>query len=95
MGESMKNQKKSNYSSSLIIVVSCLLIIGIVIVSCLFGSGKNKVTYTLEINGDNSVIVYKGNTYNDPGASAYDSENNDLSSEVSVINKVNTNKQEI
>ena len=87
----MKNHKKNN-SSTLIAIISCLLIVGIVVVSCLFASGKNKVSYTLEINGDNSVVVYKGNAYNDPGARAYDSENNDLSSEVSIINNVNTNK---
>ena len=88
----MKNHKKSNGSSNLIAIISCLLIVGIIVISCFLGSGKNKISYTLEINGDNSVVVYKGNAYNDLGAKAYDSEQNDLSAEVSVINNVNTNK---
>ena len=88
----MKNHKKSNGSSNLIVIISCLLIVGIIVISCFLGSGKNKISYTLEINGDNSVVVYKGNAYNDLGAKAYDSEQNDLSAEVSVINNVNTNK---
>ena len=88
----MKNHKKSNGSSNLIAIISCLLIVGIIVISCFLGSGKNNISYTLEINGDNSVVVYKGNAYNDLGAKAYDSEQNDLSAEVSVINNVNTNK---
>lgn len=88
----MKNHKKSNGSSNLIAIISCLLIVGIIVISCFLGSGKNNISYTLEINGDNSVVVYKGSSYNDLGAKAYDSEKNDLSSEISVINNVNTNK---
>ena len=88
----MKNHKKSNGSSNLIVIISCLLIVGIIVISCFLGLGKNNISYTLEINGDNSVVVYKGNAYNDLGAKAYDSEQNDLSAEVSVINNVNTNK---
>ena len=88
----MKDYNKNKKSSSYISVICLLLIVGIIVISCILGGNKKDVSYTLEINGDNSVIVYEGSSYNDLGATAYDSENNDLSSEISVVNNVDTNK---
>ena len=73
-----------------LITVSVLLII--ILVSVMFGSQYDEKTYTIEINGDTSVVVYKGSTYEDPGARAYDDKKVDLSQNINVQSDLNTNK---
>ena len=68
--------KNSSDSNKILLIMGVLLIV-IVLISLLFGMNSGGV-YTLELKGDNSVVVYKGTNYNDPGAIAYDEFNNDL-----------------
>lgn len=87
------SRKNNNSNSSLLIIVFCFLfIIGIIIVSYWVGISGNEKTYTLSLNGDSNVILYKGNVYNDPGAIVVDENNNDLSNQVLVDNRVNVNQ---
>lgn len=84
-------KKKNNISSSTIIGV-CLVTVVLIVLLAVFIGTKENVSYTIELNGDSSVVVYKNGNYNDPGAKAYDSNENDLSEKIEVINNVNTNK---
>ena len=45
----------------------------------------------MSLNGDVDVVLYKGNNYNDLGAVLIDENNNDLSNQILVDNKVNVN----
>lgn len=90
---SFKKKLRSTDNSSLIVVVGCILIIAaIIFVSYLIGISNDEKVYTLEINGDNSIVVYKGNNYDDPGAKAYDEDKVDLSEKIQVNSNVNVNK---
>ena len=91
MGVKKKNKNKINLSSNVIIIISVLIIIFIILISYFIGSG-GPITNTIELNGDSSVTIYKGNKYDDPGAKAYDNKDNDLTSEIDVINNVDINK---
>ena len=87
-------KKKHNYNDSSplqIVAMSVLIIVLIVVGAWLLGGNKN-YTYSLALNGDDVVVVYEGNNYVDPGVSAYDENENDLSSKVIVDGKVNVNK---
>lgn len=81
------------YNSNLILVITGVLLVGIILIAVLLGrSGSEANTYTIEINGDNSVVVYQGSSFIDPGAKAYDDQNNDLSSRISISSNLDTNK---
>lgn len=86
-----KNRKKKNISSNTIICISVGIVLLIVLVSIFIGT-RESVSYTIELNGDSNVVVYKNGNYNDPGAKAYDSNNKDLSKNIKVINNVNISK---
>lgn len=82
--------KNSSDSNKILLIMGVLLIV-IVLISLLFGMNSGGV-YTLELKGDNSVVVYKGTNYNDPGAIAYDESNNDLSSSIKVNSNLDTSR---
>lgn len=86
-----KVKLKNNADSNKILLIMGGLIIGIVLISLLFGMNSGGF-YTLELKGDNSVVIYKGSNYNDPGAIAYDEDNNDLSSSIQVNSNLDTNR---
>lgn len=87
----MKKNNKVKINSSMIIVGSISLIVLIVVLATVFGMRDN-VSYTIELNGDSSVVVYKDGNYNDPGAKAYDNKENDLTNNIEVNNNVNIKK---
>ncbi len=86
-----KVKLKSRSDSNRILLITGGLLIVIVIISLLFGMNSGGV-YTLELKGDNSVVIYKGSNYNDPGAIAYDEANNDLSSSIKVNSNLDTSR---
>lgn len=69
-------------------VILLITIITIVVVIILNRGDK----YTIELVGDERVIVTIGSTYIEPGYNAYDRENNDVSSEVKITSNVDTSK---
>ena len=53
---------------------------------------NEKVTYTLNLNGDRNVIITLGNDYIEAGYSAYDSEGNDITSKVQINSNIKVNE---
>ena len=91
---SKKLSKKKTDNNSLIfksIVLPILIILLIILFSWFIGKGSNS-SYSLTLNGEANIIVYKNSTYVDPGVLAYDENDNDLSSSVEVSGTVNTKK---
>ncbi len=87
-----KKKKKRDDSFFKIIIITIILLVGIILLAVLAGSSKQEdKSYTLSLKGDNSVVVYKGSSYVDPGAKAVDSDNVDISSQIIVDNDVNVN----
>ena len=84
-------KKKYNISSSAIVVISLCVVLAIIALAVFIGNNGN-VSYTIELNGDSNIVVYKNGNYNDPGAIAYDSNKKDLSKNIKVINNVDLNK---
>lgn len=79
-------KKKSEVNS---LVVTGILLVILIVFSVLIGRlGNSSVTYTIELNGDSSVVVYKGSSYVDPGAKAYDDQDNDLTKNIIVNSNV-------
>lgn len=91
---SKKLSKKKTDNNSFIfksIVLPILIILLIILFSWFIGKGSNS-SYSLTLNGEANIIVYKNSTYVDPGVLAYDENDNDLSSSVEVSGTVNTKK---
>lgn len=84
-------KKNNKLNSSMIIIGSISLIVLIIVLAVVFGMRDN-ISYTIELNGEANVVVYKEGNYNDPGAKAYDSKENDLSGNIKVKNNVNIEK---
>lgn len=63
-----------------------LLIIAIVLIFLFL---KNRKTYYIELNGGNSINVYEGMEFVDPGYIAYDNHHNSLTNSVVVNGNVN------
>ena len=83
---------KFNFSSKnilLILIGIIILIFGIVFFIKL--GTRDKVSYYLEINGEELVTIYKGNEYIEAGYIARDNKGNDLSDKVIVDSNVDTN----
>lgn len=80
-----------NFSSKniLLIVVGIILLIFGIVFFVRLGS-KNRVTYYLELNGEELVTIYKGNEYIESGYIGRDSKGNDLTQEVMVDSNVDT-----
>ena len=70
--------------------MTCVVLAVIIIISVVIGN-KNSL-YTLELNGDANVVVYKGGSYEDPGAKAYDKNKKDYSDKIVVESNLNLNK---
>ena len=75
-----------------IFLITFLLLLIIIFMAVLFGLRYDDVSYTIALNGDTSVFVYKGTEYIDPGAKAYDDKNKDLSKKIIVSSNLNVNK---
>lgn len=67
--------------------VVLVIIIGVIIFLIL----KNRVKYFIELNGDSNITLYHGNEYVEFGYRAFDNKKNDLTDEVVVESKVDTN----
>ena len=83
---SLKNIKPIYWIISGIILL--VIIITIVVVFLLNRGNK----YNIELVGDERIIVTIGSTYIEPGYSAYDRKNNDVSSLVKITSNVDTSK---
>ena len=86
-----KNKEKFDFNKykKIIIIVGgvVLFIIILLIIIAIF---KNKRSYFITLNGDETITIYQGVTYNEPGFNAFDNKNNDLSSEVKIKSNLDT-----
>jgi hypothetical protein len=58
--------------------------------ACKKDKDKDTTAPLITIIGDNPYIVGSGTTYNDPGATAYDETDGDITSKIVMTNNVNT-----
>ena len=94
---STKRKKKNKWfnSQTNIIWITVGIIILFVTVLVIFANSNRDMesnTYTLEIKGDNHIVLYVGSEYNDFGAKLYDDKKNDLSDRIIVSSDVNTSQ---
>ena len=90
ISDKKSSKKKKKYSSNRILFLTIAFLVVIIVLSILFGKNDNN-TYTLEVIGDANVTIYKGSDYNDPGAMAYDEDDNDVSDKISVNSNLDVN----
>ena len=83
---SLKNIKPIYWIISGVILLA--IIITIIIIVMLNKGDK----YTLELVGDERIVVTIGSTYIEPGYNAYDRKNNDVSSLVEITSNIDTSK---
>ena len=72
------------------LIIAGVIILFIIILIIIIALAKGKKNYFITLNGDENITIYEGATYNEPGYSAFDNKNNDLSSEVKVKNNLDT-----
>lgn len=84
--------RKKKKSGGNVILLATILVIIIMVLAVLIGVNTRGKAYTMALNGEANVTIYKGGNYTDPGATVIDSDNKDLSNEVSVLSNVDTNK---
>ena len=78
----------SKYKKIIIIAGAVLLLLIIIILIAVLAKGKKNYFVTLE--GDENITIYKGAVYNEPGYSGFDNKKNDLTSEVTVKDNLDT-----
>lgn len=54
---------------------------------------KNKIEASIKLNGDRKITLKLGEKYVEYGAKAYDSDGNDISSNITIDNQVNINEK--
>lgn len=95
VNKNVRKKDRSFYSKKNIIIITCIVSIIFVVIVIFLGTREKEKTIrssTIEIIGDTSIVIYKGQNYNDPGAKAYDEDKNDLSEQIVVKNNVDTSK---
>ena len=94
MTKKEKSKKLFNKNNNILlknILIPIIIIILIILFAWIIGTNSGN-SYSLTLNGESRVTIYKGSIYNDPGVLAYDDNNNDLSSDVEVSGSVNTKR---
>jgi len=102
----MDNRKTNNSTYNIIIFILIFLIIGVCVLLLFNGEKEEKPIdnnpqpiepskpvsiVTITLKGEKEVTVIKGSEYNDPGYTAHDSLEGDLTSKVIVDGRVDTN----
>ena len=72
------------------IIMFILIIVIIGVVSIYFLISNNDSKYLI-LNGDETITIYAGNDYIEPGYKAYNSQDKDLSNKVKIESNLNTN----
>ena len=86
----LKAKKESKINKKTIIIIGIVLaviIISLILILLLM----NVKRYTLKLNGSESITIYQGSVYIEPGYDAHDNKNNDLSDEVVVLSNLDSN----
>lgn len=83
--------EKKNIFSSRMFFIGYMIVIFAIFIIVLWGLSSSRIVYTLSVKGDTYVVVEKGSTYNDLGATLSGSNNKDYSSEIRTENNVDVN----
>ena len=86
-----KNEKGFDFDKikkPLIIIGSIILFI--ILLSIIIALVKGRRKYFVTLEGDSTITIYQGVTYNDPGYRGFDNKNNDLTSQVIVKSNLET-----
>lgn len=83
--------EKKNIFSSRLFFIGYMIVIFVIFIIVLWGLSSSRIVYTLSVKGDTYVVVEKGSTYNDLGATLSGSNNKDYSSEIRTENNVDVN----
>lgn len=78
------------YKKPLIIVGAIILLLIIILIIASLSSKKNRVKYSIDLDGPQEMAIGKGATFTDPGYTGYDNKNNKY--DVTVTGNVDTNK---
>lgn len=82
----------NKYKTTIIaLIVLIIIIVAILLIANVKNDNKVVENY-LTLNGNETVTVYKGTSYDEPGYEAYNSKNEDLSSQVEVDSNLNIDK---
>ena len=73
-----------------LLIIAGIVILFIIIILIIIALGKGKKNYFITLNGDENITIYEGATYNEPGYSAFDNKENNLSNEVKVKSNLDT-----
>ena len=82
---SSKNKKANKYS--VIIIIGIILVLFLLIILLL---SNEKITHTIILNGENIITLYQGTDYIEPGYEAYNSKEENLTSQVHIESNLNT-----
>lgn len=78
-----------------IFIIAAAVLLLIILMIVLFTSRKEpifKVTTSLELLGEETITLYQGSDYVEPGYNAYNSKEEDLTKEVNITSNLNINK---
>ena len=84
-------EKKKNIFGSRLFFIGYMIVIFVIFIIVLWSLSSSRIVYTLSVKGDTYVVVEKGSTYNDLGATLSGSNNKDYSSEIRTENNVDVN----
>ncbi len=87
-----KNKGDSFDLKKILLIVGCVILF-IIILLIIISIVKNNKKYFVVLEGDETMTIYQGATYNEPGYSGFDNKKHDLTSEVNV--KSNLDAQSI
>ena len=83
--------EKKNIFGSRMFFIGYMIVIFVIFIIVLWSLFSSRIVYTLSVKGDTYVVVEKGSTYNDLGATLSGSNNKDYSSEIRTENNVDVN----
>lgn len=79
--------KKEKFSlakyKKLLLIIGCIILF-IIIILIIASILKNNKKYFVVLEGDETITIYQGAAYNEPGYNGFDNKNNDLTNEVTV-----------
>lgn len=83
--------EKKNIFGSRMFFIGYMIVIFVIFIIVLWSLFSSRIVYTLSVKGDTYVVVEKGSTYNDLGATLSGSNNKDYSSKIRTENNVDVN----
>lgn len=88
--ENQKSTTKSKSKNKIIyLVVGGIILLSIIIIIAVMLTNKSN-KYSLELKGEEKIVISKGSDYIEPGYIAYDKKKNDITNQVEVTSNVDT-----